>query len=94
MSAGKTVGAKVLNYTNSGDEKITPVLLIALYKDGCLKELAKNTAELEVGGTAESIDISVKLPKSLDDGVYTAKAFFWDGLGSMKPIKESVSITE
>lgn len=94
LSAGKTVGAKVLNYTNSGDEKITPVLLIALYKDGCLKELVKNTAELEAGGTAESIDISVKLPESLDDGVYTAKAFFWDGLGSMKPIKESVSIAE
>lgn len=94
FNAATVTADKSISVTLSNEKLTTPMngfASIALYKDGVLQEChITNVSNLAIGSTVTTSAVTV--PSSLDDGVYTVKAFLWDT--DMNPICAAKTISE
>lgn len=96
IKAGETVKARIPKYTNDTPYTMSPILVVALYKDNTLENISLKPVTLTSNESASEITASCVIPSNLDDGVYTLKAMFWsdEGVAAMKPLKKYIEITE
>lgn len=86
--AGKTITAVTGGLYNNSDTKKTYSLMIALYKDGALKNVVMDKAELDAKTAIGERAVQIDVP---DDGnTYAVKAFAWD-YDAMSPLCRTIS---
>lgn len=74
----------VLENGGTSPQKLTACL--ALYRNGVLADISSDSTEIQPGMTSGALQTQIDV-KGLEDGIYTIKAFLWEGLNSLIPLK-------
>lgn len=80
---------------NNSSEGINAVLFAGLYKDGALYSALKSDPKPVEAGKTEAVSLkeNINVP-DVSDGEYTLRLMLWDGLDSLKPICNALSLEE
>ena len=81
--------------TNNATGPAEAALIAVLYKDSEMVDASYSRVHLNSGESIlNPLTASIDLPASLSDGIYTYKAFLWNGLGDITPVIKNIVINE
>lgn len=88
--SGNKMSASVLYYGEEPDESVTHI--VAVYENGCLKNLFTNSVQTGVAGTAKS-EIEFDIDSNIDLDKCTVKSFLFDSFENIKPLLPAKEIS-
>lgn len=88
--SGNKMSASVLYYGEEPDESVTHI--VAVYENGCLKNLFTNSVQTGVAGTAKS-EIEFDIDSNIDLAKCTVKSFLFDSFENIKPLLPAKEIS-
>ncbi len=88
--SGNKMSASVLYYGEEPNESVTHI--VAVYENGCLKNLFTNSVQTGVAGTAKS-EIEFDIDNNIDLDKCTVKSFLFDSFENIKPLLPAKEIS-
>lgn len=92
LTNGSTISVSTTLTNNSGDTADSYVLILGLYEDTGMVDVAIEGANITIAGNGGTKELNASIQIPATGGPYTAKAFLWNSLGQQRPLTDFIEL--